>query len=459
MKSGTNGLTKLLAVFLWISSISSMFLLSSQISVGIIQLLLIVSLGYLLYKKEHSSKSNVLLGALSLAAILELLWIFVYAFNEVWPMYFKVRFTYLIAQLIITTVSMYILLSHANLKFKNQSVGRKLGTVGKSVLTLAGLTISLYFLVAVVTPNLFNSIFAVPNSYESNNETTATVQENGVTYINDVQYGSEYPRSFLDIYQNPKATKDSPTLVYVHGGGFIAGDKAFGDPNGATAGIPAYRQIFFDLGYNFVAINYAFSPEYAYPVPVIQMTQAVKFLQKNAEKYHLNMDKVVISGGSAGGNIIGQFAAVQTNPAYSKEVGIEPILTNNELKAAVFDSALLDSIRAHKTGYPVVDFAFGEMIRAYMQASLLKDIDKNYIQAANIIANVTESFPPSFINDGTNSSFPDQATDMYNRLVELDIPAELNIAEGEAHMYTNGTSAAAKDNLAKLKTFLGKTLK
>ncbi|ASA20746.1 alpha/beta hydrolase [Paenibacillus donghaensis] len=182
--------------------------------------------------------------------------------------------------------------------------------------------------------------------------------------------------------------------MFVHGGGFLAGDKALGDPNGATAGIPAYRQIFFDLGYNLVAINYAFSPEYAYPVPVIQMTQAVKFLQENAEKYNLNMAKVVISGGSAGGNIIGKFAAIQTNPAYSQAVGIEPILTNNELKAAIFDSALFDSMRAHKTGNAIVDFAFGEMIRAYMQDSLLKDVDKNYIQSANFISNVTANYPP-----------------------------------------------------------------
>lgn len=42
-------------------------------------------------------------------------------------------------------------------------------------------------------------------------------------------------------------------------------------------------------GYNLVNVNYALVPDYKFPVPVIQMNQAINFLVENSEKYNLNM--------------------------------------------------------------------------------------------------------------------------------------------------------------------------
>ena len=134
-----------------------------------------------------------------------------------------------------------------------------------------------------------------------------------VNVTNDVTYGNA-PDSQgnnvdlkLDIYQPAGDTVTKrPALVWVHGGGFTAGDKASGRAK-ATA--------FARLGYVAVSINYRLlSPDGCggnpNPTPVCQNAAlaaqhdaqaAVRFLRKNASLYKIDTDRIAMGGGSAGG--------------------------------------------------------------------------------------------------------------------------------------------------------------
>ena len=139
------------------------------------------------------------------------------------------------------------------------------------------------------------------NSFEPFNEPDSTIREDGSLYVNDIKYGDEYANSYLDItYPSEDISVDRPTIIYFHGGGYFGGDKSMGDPLAVDDDINFLFNEIVKNGYNFVNVNYALVPDYHFPVPLIQMNQAINFLVENDEKYGLNMDNVVIFGQSAG---------------------------------------------------------------------------------------------------------------------------------------------------------------
>ena len=264
------------------------------------------------------------------------------------------------------------------------------------------------------------------NSFEPHAPTETRV-EKGVQLTSDLQYGSTYPNSYLDVYiADNDPTVDRPTFLVVHGGGFIIGDKATGDPNSPvseSAMFAVNSQPLLESGYNVVAINYGLAPQVPYPVPVKQLGEAIQYLTMHADELGLNMDAVVLSGSSAGGHIVGQYVNIQTDPTYAEEVGIEATINVDVLKAVVLDSAALDASRAGATQLPELsrDLLFDLALRSYIGTS------RDTIAQSNIITYASSAWPPAFIADGNTGSFPDQARDLSAKLDAAGVDNELLI--------------------------------
>ena len=264
------------------------------------------------------------------------------------------------------------------------------------------------------------------NSFEPRAATSVS-EVNGTQLINDISYGSTYPNSFLDIYiaeNDPSVAR--PTYLVVHGGGFIAGGKSDGDPNAASADSASFALgsgPILDAGYNVVSIDYALAPQVRYPVPVIQLGEAVRFLEERGAEYGLDMSRVVLAGGSAGGHIVSQFAAIQTNAGYAEQMNIEPTMDPETLKAVVLDSAALVPARASRSEAPVLsrDLLFDISLRAYVGTS------SELLAESNIPEHVSSDFPPTFIADGNTGSFPDQASELAYVLESLGVRNQLDI--------------------------------
>ena len=111
------------------------------------------------------------------------------------------------------------------------------------------------------------------------------------TYL-DLTY---YKDCKLDIYL-PDFSKPTKTLVYVHGGGLVSGDKK--DKN-----ILCFAKTFTDNNYAFVSVNYNLYPNAKWPSYIIEVAHALKFLEDNFDNYDLSRD-IFVSGSSAGSYII-----------------------------------------------------------------------------------------------------------------------------------------------------------
>jgi triacylglycerol lipase len=110
----------------------------------------------------------------------------------------------------------------------------------------------------------------------------------------DLAYGG-HPRQRLDVYASSKQAR--PALLYVHGGGFTAGDKlsADGAPFYQNVGLWAQQQ-----GVVGIAMTYRLAPEFKWPSGAEDIGLAVKYLHDNATSLGIDSDQIVLMGQSAG---------------------------------------------------------------------------------------------------------------------------------------------------------------
>lgn len=111
----------------------------------------------------------------------------------------------------------------------------------------------------------------------------------------DISYGESKAQK-LDIWL-PEGKGPFPVIITIHGGGFVAGDKRQKDMIA-----PMLKGL--KKGFAVAALNYRLADEAAFPEPVKDIKQAIRFLKANAQIYHLKSDQMVTWGGSAGGYMV-----------------------------------------------------------------------------------------------------------------------------------------------------------
>lgn len=108
----------------------------------------------------------------------------------------------------------------------------------------------------------------------------------------------------LDIYYFGQTTPNTPIVIWVHGGGWITGDKSNQLSN--------KLKLFASLGYLFVSVNYRLSPStkppdpnrIMYPIHNYDVADAVKWVFDNITYYGGDNQKIVIMGHSAGAHLV-----------------------------------------------------------------------------------------------------------------------------------------------------------
>lgn len=110
--------------------------------------------------------------------------------------------------------------------------------------------------------------------------------------VADIPYG-EHPRQKLDVYRADRPYV--PVLLFVHGGGFVAGDKA-SDPV-FYGNVPRY---FAHHGFMGVAMNYRLAPDVKWPAGSQDVAAALEWIVANAAEYGGDPTRIVILGQSAG---------------------------------------------------------------------------------------------------------------------------------------------------------------
>lgn len=111
----------------------------------------------------------------------------------------------------------------------------------------------------------------------------------------DVPYG-KHARQVFDFYQ-AKSSTPTPLIIFIHGGGFVVGDKSQVNP--------LFVQAALDSGISMASLNYRFvdGKDVIFPIPQHDGARAVQLLRSQAKEWNIDPKRIACFGGSAGAGI------------------------------------------------------------------------------------------------------------------------------------------------------------
>ncbi len=253
----------------------------------------------------------------------------------------------------------------------------------------------------------------IRSAFDKNSAKVSTALEKyvppGITQVENQQYRARDNDAFVDVFYPSATTAQLPTIVWVHGGAWVSGDKD---------DIDNYMKILASHGFTTVSVNYSIAPEKQYPTPIVQLNDALGYLQQNAQRLHIDDQRLMLAGDSAGSQIVAQMANIATSSSYANEIGIQPKLPANKLKG------LLLSCGAYDLALPNYNGAFGGFLHTVLWAySGTKDfLNDPQLKTASVANYLTDKFPPSFITAGNVDPLLTQSTELAHRLNDLKVP-------------------------------------
>jgi acetyl esterase/lipase len=221
------------------------------------------------------------------------------------------------------------------------------------------------------------------------------------------------PDITVRIYRPVNASATLPGIYFIHGGGMILGNVAGED---ATA-----TMLCDQVGAVVVSVEYRLSPEHPHPAPVEDCYAGLVWTAKNAAELGIDLTRLAIYGGSAGGGLTIATALVARDrggPALKYMMPIYPMIDDrNETGSSeeITDIGIWD--RAGN-------------IEAWAWYLGGKEADQ---YAAPARAEDLSGLPPSFIDVGTVDLFRDEDIAFAQRLMQAGIPTELHVHPGSYH--------------------------
>jgi len=217
----------------------------------------------------------------------------------------------------------------------------------------------------------------------------------------------------LDIYYSNNISKLNPLLIFIHGGAWKKGDKH---------DYLRYLVDFVKEGYVTATIQYRFSDKVKFPAQLYDVNAAIIWLKKNAEKYHIDKNKVALIGGSAGGHL----AMMAAYSSDSEEF-------NN-----VDDSIYSSNVQAIVDIYGPYDLTTKY---AREQSSVVNLIGKKYRDAPKLFMEaspktyITKDDPPTLIFQGTIDELVpvSQSDSLANHLERIGVKVEYHRLDGWPH--------------------------
>ena len=223
----------------------------------------------------------------------------------------------------------------------------------------------------------------------------------GVVSHLDIPYGPEGTWNLLDVYYPEGTAEKLPTIVSIHGGGYVYGSKEI------------YRRYGMDMakrGFTFVNFNYRLAPRWKFPTPLEDTNSVMQWICSHAEEYHMDPDRIILLGDSAGAQLTSHYAAIYANPEFAAcfPMVLPPInLRCVGLFCGMYD--MKERAKAKRKGIQL-DYLGRKLSGDDPRFAVLESIGSNY--------------PPAFIATACHDFLRGAAEPMYNFLRERNVDAE-----------------------------------
>ncbi len=256
----------------------------------------------------------------------------------------------------------------------------------------------------------------------------------GVRRIADCEYSPNgHLRHRLDLYLPEDAPHPLPVILWIHGGGWVTGDKAGG---------PAIQ--FATKGFAVASMNYRYSRHATFPAQLHDCKAAVRWLRANAKTYSLDPANIGAWGASAGGHLASMLGLTNGNEL------LEGVLGN---------AAQSSSVKAVVDWFGPTDFmtlGSRDTRTQFLGGDALEHPDK--ANAASPIRYVTGQACPFYVVHGDQDPLVDysQSDTFVKALEQAGVEVTFVTIAGARH---GGSKFSRPDEIARIQAFFTKHLK
>ena len=245
----------------------------------------------------------------------------------------------------------------------------------------------------------------------------------------DLKYSSHWTQG-LDIYLPAHAPDEVPVVVFIHGGGWLEGDKS-------EAG--QYVDALLARGMAVVAINYRFSQHARFPAQLHDCKGAIRWIRAHASEYGLDASRIAVFGESAGAHLAALLATTGDEAGMEGNVGgnlnqssIVQALVDAFGPTDLFTQALTSAQAAHE-----ISALIGHDINDVIEHRT----DPNYaswvalVNSANPIRHADSESPPAYLFHGLADPYvpPTESQALAEEFQQDHVATMLRLAPGVGH--------------------------
>ena len=209
---------------------------------------------------------------------------------------------------------------------------------------------------------------------------------------------------FLDSSIEMRPNEKRPVILMCPGGGYEMTSDREAEPM-------AMR--FLAMGYHVAILRYSVCPV-RYPAALLQVAESVLYLKEHADEYHIDPEKIVVQGCSAGGHLAANYGIAWNSPFLTKLMGME-----NDPEQLCVAGLLLC--------YPVI--TSGEKAHEESFRNLLGEQYEEKKEELSLENQVTPDTPPTFLwHTATDETVPvENSLYFFQACLQQGVSAELHI--------------------------------
>lgn len=226
----------------------------------------------------------------------------------------------------------------------------------------------------------------------------------GVTITRNIVYSNHNGRRdlHLDIYQQHKRAKKTPTIIMIHGGGWRSGHKEM------MAGLASRLA---QIGYTVLVPEYRLSLEAVYPAGINDLKEVIKWCYNNKRKYSIDTRRLAIAGTSSGAQMASQLGNnIDTKYKVSATINIDGVLAFRHPESTEGAVAI-----------QWLGGSYEEKPTTWLEASALHNVNKN-------------TAPILFIGSSM-PRFHAGRSDMIEKLDKLNIYSDVLVFDDSPHTF------------------------
>ena len=249
----------------------------------------------------------------------------------------------------------------------------------------------------------YSSVVLIRYLFKEGVATTATDYPEHLQHVY-IQESKDY-----DIF-NPK-TEPKATIIWLHGGAFVAGDKS---------DVYEYAVELAYKGFKVITVNYNRAPKGKFPSIINEIDLIISQLEPEIQ------GEFILAGDSAGAHLSLQYAIAQLDAAYLSLLNIDELHSQLEINKLILFCGPYN-----------VNRLVNQVEKApWLYRKIAKDVQKVYISKTtdmsllNLIDYIPQNLPETFVSDAQNFSFLEDNLQLVEQLKRYNIEHTAIFPEG-----------------------------